>query len=119
MPSTMNSSDLGPELLAPMKAIDFFEVDKEKLEFETMNQIAAYRGFPIRYPHWRWGMQYDKISKRDAHGLGRIDEMVINNEPCCPYLQESNSITDQKFAMAHDYGHADFFKCNAWFGATE
>jgi stage V sporulation protein R len=127
-PTTMNSSDLGPELLAHMKAIkakaieyglDFFEVVFEKLDFETMNQIAAYGGFPIRYPHWRWGMEYDKLSKRDAYGLGRIYEMVINNDPCYAYLQESNSVTDQKLVMAHVYGHADFFKCNAWFGMTE
>ena len=128
MPPTMNSSDLGPELLAHMKAIkakaieyglDFFEVVFEKLDFETMNQIAAYGGFPVRYPHWRWGMEFDKLSKRDAYGLGRIYEMVINNDPCYAYLQESNSVTDQKLVMAHVYGHADFFKNNAWFGKTE
>jgi stage V sporulation protein R len=124
----MNSSDLGPKLLAHMKAIkakaieyglDFFEVVFEKLDFETMNQIAAYGGFPVRYPHWRWGMEFDKLSKRDAYGLGRIYEMVINNDPCYAYLQESNSVTDQKLVMAHVYGHADFFKNNAWFGKTE
>ncbi|HHN77264.1 MAG TPA: SpoVR family protein [Phycisphaerales bacterium] len=127
-PTTMNSSDLGPELLAHMKAIkakaieyglDFFEVIYEKLDFDTMNQIAAYGGFPVRYPHWRWGMEYDKLSKRDAYGMGRIYEMVINNDPCYAYLQESNSITDQKLVMAHVYGHADFFKCNYWFSKTE
>lgn len=129
MPSTqMNSSDLGPELLAHMKAIkakaaeyglDFFEVIYEKLDFDTMNQIASYGGFPVRYPHWRWGMEYDKLSKRDAYGMGRIYEMVINNDPCYAYLQESNSVTDQKLVMAHVYGHADFFKCNFWFSQTE
>ncbi|USO00075.1 MAG: SpoVR family protein [Phycisphaeraceae bacterium] len=128
MPPTMNSSDLGPELLAHMKAIkakaieyglDFFEVIYEKLDFDTMNQIASYGGFPVRYPHWRWGMEYDKLSKRDAYGLGRIYEMVINNDPCYAYLQESNSVTDQKLVMAHVYGHADFFKNNFWFSQTE
>ena len=38
--------------------------------------------------------------------------MVINNDPCYAYLQESNAVTDQKLVMAHVYGHADFFKCN-------
>ena len=122
------TTDLGPELLEHMKAIkakakeyglDFYEVIFEKLDFDTMNQIAAYGGFPIRYPHWRWGMEYEKLSKRDAYGLGRIYEMVINNDPCFAYLQESNSVTDQKLVMAHVYGHADFFKCNAWFSKTE
>lgn len=123
----VTSSDLEPELLAHMKAIkaraksyglDFFEVIFEKLDFDTMNQIAAFGGFPVRYPHWRWGMEFDRLKKRDAYGLGRIYEMVINNDPCYAYLQESNSITDQKLVMAHVYGHADFFKCNAWFSKT-
>ncbi len=98
--------------------LDFFEVVFEVLDFETMNQIASYGGFPVRYPHWRWGMEYDRLSKRDAYGMGRIYEMVINNDPCYAYLQESNSVTDQKLVMAHVYGHADFFKNNLWFGKT-
>ena len=126
MPSATHT-DLSPELLEHMKAIkakavqyglDFFEVVFEVLPFEVMNQIAAYGGFPVRYPHWRWGMEYEKLSKRDAYGLGRIYEMVINNDPCYAYLQESNAVTDQKLVMAHVYGHADFFKHNFWFSKT-
>jgi stage V sporulation protein R len=44
--------------------------------------------------------------------------MVINNDPCYAYLQESNAVTDQKLVMAHVYGHADFFKNNLWFSKT-
>jgi stage V sporulation protein R len=124
---TLPNTELSPELLSHMKAIkakaveyglDFYEVVFEVLDFDTMNQIAAYGGFPIRYPHWRWGMEYEKLRKRDAYGLGRIYEMVINNDPVYAYLQESNSVTDQKLVMAHVYGHADFFKNNAWFSKT-
>ncbi|VAX41187.1 FIG004684: SpoVR-like protein, partial [hydrothermal vent metagenome] len=127
MPRGTPHTDLSPELLEHMLAIkakareyglDFFEVIYEVLDFETINQIAAYGGFPSRYPHWRWGMEYDKLSKRDAYGMGRIYEMVINNDPCYAYLQESNSVTDQKLVMAHVYGHSDFFKNNLWFGKT-
>lgn len=121
------NTDLPPVLREHMAAIkerareyglDFFDVVFEVLDFDTMNQIAAYGGFPIRYPHWRWGMEYEKLRKRDAYGMGRIYEMVINNDPSYAYLQESNSVTDQKLVMAHVYGHSDFFKCNAWFSQT-
>ncbi len=123
----MTNTNLSAELLEHMQRIkakareyglDFFEVVYEVLDFETMNQIAAFGGFPTRYPHWRWGMEYEKLSKRDAYGLGRIYEMVINNDPCYAYLQESNNVTDQKLVMAHVYGHADFFKNNYWFSKT-
>lgn len=98
--------------------LDFYEVIYEVLPFDTMNQIAAYSGFPTRYPHWKWGMEYDSLSKRDAYGMGRIYEMVINTDPVYAYLQESNDVVDQKLVMAHVYGHADFFKNNAWFSKT-
>jgi stage V sporulation protein R len=125
--SATPNTDLSPELREHMarikgKALEygltFFEVVFEVLPFEVMNQIAAYGGFPTRYPHWRWGMEYERLSKRDAYGLGRIYEMVINNDPVYAYLQESNAVTDQKLVMAHVYGHADFFKNNLWFGKT-
>jgi stage V sporulation protein R len=127
MPGTPHTR-LSPELLDHMKAIkaraleyglDFFEVVFEVLPFDVMNQIAAYGGFPVRYPHWRWGMEYERLRKRDAYGLGRIYEMVINNDPCYAYLQESNSVTDQKLVMAHVFGHADFFKNNLWFSRSD
>jgi len=127
-PSSRISTDLSPKLhdhMVRIKAkaieygLDFFEVVFEVLDFDTMNQIASYGGFPIRYPHWRWGAEYDKMSKRDAYGLGRIYEMVINNDPCYAYLQESNAEVDQKLVMAHVYGHADFFKHNFWFSKTD
>ena len=98
--------------------LDFFEVIFEVLDFNTMNQIAACGGFPVRYPHWRWGAEYERLSKRDAYGLGRIYEMVINNDPCYAYLQESNAVLDQKLVMAHVYAHSDFFKNNFWFSKT-
>ncbi|MCC7349037.1 MAG: SpoVR family protein [Phycisphaerales bacterium] len=115
------------ELLAAKKQIreqarsyglDFFPVVFEMCDYEQMNQIAAYGGFPQRYPHWRFGMEYESLRKRHFYGLGRIYEMVINNDPCYAYLQESNALVDQKLVIAHVYGHADFFKNNLWFGQT-
>ena len=116
-----------PELLAAKKQIreqaksyglDFFPVIFEMCDYEQMNQIAAYGGFPQRYPHWRFGAEYEGLRKRHHYGLGRIYEMVINNDPCYAYLQESNQLVDQKLVIAHVYGHADFFKHNLWFGQT-
>src|SRR6188472_1548020 len=84
----------------------------------SKNQIAAYGGFPQRYPHCRFGMEYERLRTRHFYGLGRIYEMVINNDPCYAYLQESNAMVDQKLVIAHVYGHSDFFKNNLWFSQT-
>jgi stage V sporulation protein R len=98
--------------------LDFFEVIYEVLDFQKMNEVASYMGFPTRYPHWRFGMEYERMRKSYAYGLHRIYEMVINNDPCYAYLLESNAPVDQKIVMAHVYAHADFFKNNLWFAHT-
>ena len=84
-----------------------------------MNEIAAYSGFPNRFPHWRFGMEYERLAKSYEYGLSKIYEMVINNNPSYAYLLEGNSLTDQKLVMAHVYGHVDFFKNNFTFRATD
>src|SRR5438477_7546498 len=99
--------------------LDFFDVIFEMLDFDQINHIASYGGFPVRYPHWRFGMEYERTSKQHNYGLGRIYEMVINTDPCYAYLQRSNAAMDQKLVMAHVYAHCDFFKNNLWFSKTD
>ncbi len=98
--------------------LDFLPVVFEVLDFEELNQVASYGGFPTRYPHWSFGMEYERLSKSYSYGLSKIYEMVINNDPVIAYLLKSNAITDQKLVMAHVFGHADFFKNNYFFSAT-
>ena len=119
--------DLSQELLelkekiekqARKYGLDFFETNFEILEFDEVNQVAAYGGFPTRYPHWSHGMEYESLSKTYTYGLAKIYEMVINNDPCYAYLLRCNTTTDQKIVMAHVYAHCDFFKNNLWFSKT-
>jgi stage V sporulation protein R len=98
--------------------LDPFDVAFEVLTFEEMNEVAAYEGFPIRYPHWRFGMEYERLNRSYAYGLHKIYEMVINNDPCYAYLLEHNKLVDHKLVMTHVYAHADFFKNNLWFSHT-
>ncbi|MGH7890222.1 MAG: SpoVR family protein, partial [Thermodesulfobacteriota bacterium] len=98
--------------------LDFFDVIFEVIDFEEMNMLASYGGFPVRYPHWRFGMEYEKISKSYSYGLHKIYEMVINNNPSYAYLLKGNTDVDQKLVIAHVYGHSDFFKKNFWFSGT-
>jgi len=99
--------------------LDFFPVVFEVCDYDTINIVAAQGGFPSRYPHWRFGMEYDQLSKSYAYGLQKIYELVINTNPCYAYLLNANHLVDQKIVMAHVYGHADFFKNNLWFASTD
>jgi len=98
--------------------LDFYPTIFEYIDADQLNAIAAKSGFPVRYPHWRFGMEYERLSKGYHHGLQKIYEMVINNDPCYAYLMNSNGLADQKLVMAHVYGHCDFFKNNHWFSRT-
>lgn len=98
--------------------LDYFPVIFEMLDWKQINMVAAYGGFPNRYPHWRFGMEYEQLSKSYSYGLSKIYEMVINNDPCYAYLLHSNTTMDQKLVMAHVYGHSDFFKNNLFFSHT-
>jgi stage V sporulation protein R len=103
---------------ARMEGLDFFETIFEYVDYEELSMFAAYTGFPVRYPHWRFGAQFDELMKGYSYGLQKIYEMVINTDPCYAYLLNTNSIGDQKLVIAHVYGHCDFFKNNAWFSPT-
>jgi len=107
------------EKVARRYGLDFFPVIFEMLSYDQMNEIAAYGGFPNRYPHWRFGMEYERLSKSYEYGLSKIYEMVINNNPSFAYLLEGNSLTDQKLVMCHVFGHVDFFKNNFAFRSTD
>lgn len=118
---------LTPELLAVEEQVleaaraaglDFWQIVFELLDSEDLNEVAAYGGFPTRYPHWKFGMAYEELIKGYAYGLSKIYELVINNDPCYAYLMRENALIDQKLVMAHVCGHADFFKNNMWFAPT-
>ncbi len=98
--------------------LDFFETIFEMVDYSQMNEIAAFGGFPTRYPHWRFGMEYEQLSKSSEYGLSKIYEMVINNDPSYAYLLEGNNLVDQKTVIAHVYAHVDFFKNNYYFSKT-
>src|SRR6266511_3545086 len=98
--------------------LDFYDQIFEVIDPEDLNEIAAYGGFPTRYPHWSFGMSFEELRKGYDYGLSKIYEMVINNDPCYAYLMRSNHTVDQKLVMAHVYGHNDFFKHNAYFAHT-
>ena len=95
--------------------LSFAPVVFEEVDAEEMAMLAAYGGFPRRYPHWRFGSEYLRYRELYRYGLGRIHELVVNTEPVYAYLLKGNTPLVQKLVMAHVYAHADFFKNNLAF----
>jgi stage V sporulation protein R len=118
LPQYLRDVQLEIEGYAKEYGLDFFSILFEVLDYKKMNEVAAYGGFPTRYPHWRFGMEYEGLSKGYQYGLQKIYEMVINNNPSFAYLLEGNSLVDQKMVMAHVCAHVDFFKNNYYFSKT-
>ncbi|OGL43119.1 MAG: SpoVR family protein [Candidatus Schekmanbacteria bacterium RBG_16_38_10] len=113
-------SEIQEEIVSYVRdyGLDPFNTVFELITHDEMNEVASYGGFPSRYPHWRFGMEFEELSKSYKYGLQKIYELVINNDPCYAYLMKSNALTDQKMVIAHVYGHSDFFKNNLWFSQT-
>ncbi len=118
LPADLRSLQVEIEGHARDCGLDFYETIFEVLDYDELSEIAALGGFPTRYPHWRFGMEYEQLAKGYRYGLQKIYEMVINTDPCYAYLLRCNQRVDQKLVMAHVYGHNDFFKNNVAFSRT-
>jgi len=115
----LRALQLEVEARARELGLDVPEIVYEVVDHRELNEIAAYGGFPVRYQHWRFGMDYDRLIKGHAYGLQRIYELVVNTQPVVAYLLRQNAPVEQKLVMAHVCGHADFFRRNAWFAHTD
>ena len=49
------------EEIARGYGLDFYETIFEVVDYEEMSMLAAFGGFPVRYPHWRFGAEYDEL----------------------------------------------------------
>ena len=72
LPTYLRDEQNKIEKLAAQAGLDFFPTVFEILTYDQMNEIAAYGGFPNRYPHWRFGMEYERLAKSYEYGqIGR------------------------------------------------
>jgi stage V sporulation protein R len=101
--------------LAAKLGLEPYPVNYWIVDYDEMNELIAYGGFQHRYPHWRWGMQYDRQQKQSQFLGGKAFEIVNNDNPAHAFLQESNSLADQKAVITHVEAHSDFFNNNEWF----
>ncbi|GAB3025414.1 SpoVR family protein [Natronobiforma cellulositropha] len=102
--------------LAEKLGLEPYAVNYWIVDYDEMNELIAYGGFQNRYPHWRWGMAYDRQQKQGQYSGGKAFEIVNNDNPSHAFLQESNTVADQKAVITHVEAHADFFANNEWFG---
>jgi len=99
--------------------LDFYPTVIQKLRYDEMSEIAAYGGFPVRYPHWSWGQQFAELQRGYEFNMQKIYELVINTSPCIIYILASNALVDNICVVAHATGHNDFFKNNIHFMPTD
>lgn len=98
--------------------LDYYPPIIQMLTHDEMSEVASYGGFPVRYPHWKFGMEYEEMQRGYMHGMHKIYEMVINSSPCYIYCLNSNTLLDNVTVIAHALGHSHFFKNNLFFQHT-
>jgi len=99
--------------------LDFFPTIIEFCTYDEISEIASYGGFPVRFPHWSFGMEFEELSRGYEYGMHRISEMVVNTSPCVIYCLDSNTLVDNIDVICHALGHNDFFKNNVFFKGTD
>jgi stage V sporulation protein R len=120
VPMTKELRELIPTILKACTdfGLDYYPTVVQMLTYDEISEIAAYGGFPVRYPHWRWGMEYEELQRGYEYGMHKIYEMVINTNPCYIYCLNSNTLLDHITVIAHATGHNHFFKNNLMFSPT-
>lgn len=98
--------------------LDYYPIIVEYVTYDQMAEIASYGGFPSRFPHWSWGMEYEQMARGYEYNQYRIGELVINTNPCYIYVLDSNTLLLSVNVIAHAIGHNDFFKNNIFFEKT-
>lgn len=125
--SNLLSSGVSPELaklipeviqICKDEGLDPFDLAIEEYNADEIAEIAAYGGFPVRYPHFSFGQSYESLHHQYHTGQGKIYEMVVNNDPTYMYLQRNNPLVDNLTVVAHALAHSDFFKNNIMFKHT-
>ena len=104
------ATELAERLGLQPDPVNFWIVDHDE-----MNQLIAYEGFQKRFPHWRWGMRYERQRATDRFLGGKAFELVNNDDPAHAFMQASNDTADQKAVITHVLAHSDFFANNHWF----
>lgn len=68
--------------------LDFFPTIFELVDNERLHALASFGGFPTRFPHWRFGMEYERLAKGYQYGL--------SNEESGNYVIESRRFEQVK-----------------------
>ena len=99
--------------------LDFFPTIFEMVDYDQLNAIAAYGGFPTALS--ALAVRHGVRAARQGLHL-RAAENLRAGDQQRPVLRLPDAVqrasTDQKLVMAHVYGHCDFFKNNYWFSQT-
>lgn len=98
--------------------LDFYPTIVQMLSHDEMSEVASYGGFAVRYPHWKFGAEYEEMQRGYLYGNHRIYEMVVNCNPSYLYCLNSNTLLDNITVIAHALGHVHFFKNNIHFSRT-
>ncbi len=106
------------ERLAVRLGLGYDPVDFEPVPDSFMMEISVY-GFPVRMPHWSFGVRY--ISQLIQHRMGnsRLFEVVFPGNPGHAYLAAGNSLAENVLVTAHVLGHADFSHNNLLFARSQ
>jgi stage V sporulation protein R len=82
---------------------------------EDIQVLASQGGMPVRYRHWSFGKQHQRLKTAYDFRLTQIYELVINHDPTYAFIDRTVSPAQAMMIAAHVAAHADFFRENRMF----
>ena len=105
--------------IARKHGLDWFEIEYEFIDYQSMISAMAFHGLPSHFNHWSFGKSFERTHHMyNAGQEGLPYELIINSNPSLAYMMRENSLPLQILIMAHCIGHSDFFKNNRTFKDT-
>jgi stage V sporulation protein R len=99
--------------------LNWFDIQYEFIDYQSMIGAMAFHGMPSHYNHWSFGKSYERtLHSYNTGATGLPYELIINSDPSLAYMMRENPLYLQVLIMAHCVGHSDFFKNNRTFKDT-
>ena len=79
--------------IAKGHGLDWFDIQYEFIDYQSMIGAMAFHGMPSHYNHWSFGKSYERTLHSYNAGMeGLPYELIINSDPSLAYMMRENPL---------------------------
>lgn len=86
--------------------LDAFTLKFEKMTYDEVSEVIENGGFPVRYPRWNWGMEYETLERPPSiPPLSPMDHKILQENSHEHKLRKSGN--EVNHAAEHQEGNCE------------